>query len=69
MIPLKSGSIFPSPMWIERKDRLYLGYILATYFFEKQNPISVSTDLLEFGSKTTGFAVSKSQQAEPMVAF
>ena len=57
--PLKSGSIICPPMWIERKDRLDLEYILATYFIEKQNPISVSTDLVEFGSKTMGFAANK----------
>ena len=47
-------------MWIKHKDRLDLRYILATYFFKKQNPISVSTDLVKFGSKTTTFAAKKS---------
>ena len=60
MFPLKSESIIPPPKKTERREKLNLGYILATYFFEKQNPMSVSTDLVEFGSKTTGFAANKS---------
>ena len=50
MFPLKSESIIPPPTKTERRDKLDLGYILATYFLEKQNAMSVSTDLVAFGS-------------------
>ena len=59
----------PSPRCIERSGKLDLGYIFATYFFEKQNPRSVSTDLVVFGSRTTHLAANKSQQADPLLAF
>lgn len=42
---------------------LDLAYILATCFFEKQKPKSVSTDLVALDCRTTDFAANRSQQA------
>ena len=45
------------------------GYIFDTYFSKKQNPMSVSTDLVALSSSTAHLAVNRSQQVGPTVAF
>ena len=48
------------PTSTDCKDMLNLGCIFPTYLLEKQKPMSVSTDLVEPGSKTTHLAANKS---------
>ena len=45
------------------------GYIFTTYFSEKQNSMSVSTDLVAPGSNTAHLTANRSLQAGPIVDF
>ena len=50
MFPQKSEPIIPPPT--QRRERLERELIFAAYLFEKQKPMSVSTDPVDPGSKT-----------------
>ena len=65
----KSESIIPPPTHIEQRRMLDLGKIFPTSLFEKQILISVSTDHVEPGCKTTVLTANESEAAVPTVDF